>query len=254
MLRESIPSTRRSVLEAVEDLLTQRQKRLPEKLKALHDKGQQLRDTDRRAVIALETDDPETLADAHRQVERAHAALALTIQDYEKLEDLVAQAAEAPTTAEKQHCQAAFLQVAKRLRSEADGLCQETAEHIEALEERRTAFNRRMTSVDRIHCLACGQEGDASPYCPHCGAARPERLTCHHCGDEFLLPVHLLTDGTEQAATHCSNDFRLAADDPPLRIWRRQIPQCQRSAVRTDDVAYARSALFFAHVVLPPST
>src|SRR3954469_23135716 len=56
----------------------------------------------------------------------------------------------------------------------------------------------------------------------------------------------------EQAAANRGNDFGLAADHPPFGSGRGQVRDCQRTAVRPDDVFYPR-AMGFCHGVLTNS-
>ena len=51
----------------------------------------------------------------------------------------------------------------------------------------------------------------------------------------------------EKPAADRSNDLCFATNDPPLRIAWRQIGNCQRTAVRSDDVPNSRSELLFYH-------
>src|SRR4051794_19352306 len=56
----------------------------------------------------------------------------------------------------------------------------------------------------------------------------------------------------QQTAADGGNDFGLAANDPPLGAWRRQIRDGERAAVRPDDVFHPR-AMGFCHGVLTTS-
>src|SRR5205085_11789667 len=74
-------------------------------------------------------------------------------------------------------------------------------------------------------------------------------------GKEFVDGQRVAAAGLlkgEQAAANGSDDFSLAANDPPLGAWRRQIRDRQRTAVRPDDVFYPR-AMGFCHGVLTNS-
>src|SRR6266550_2771291 len=51
----------------------------------------------------------------------------------------------------------------------------------------------------------------------------------------------------QQAAPDSHHDFRLAPNDPPLGIGRRQISQGERTAIGSDHVADARPPLLLAH-------
>jgi prepilin-type N-terminal cleavage/methylation domain-containing protein len=54
------------------------------------------------------------------------------------------------------------------------------------------------------HCMACGAAwGGPARYCPECGQPGVQALGCTRCGEEFLLPTHLLTYGLGSQPLHC---------------------------------------------------
>src|SRR6478672_8830385 len=74
-------------------------------------------------------------------------------------------------------------------------------------------------------------------------------------GEEFVDRQGITAAGLlegEKSATHSSDDFGLAADDPAFGAGCGQICNRQRTAVRPDDVFYPR-AMGFCHGVLTNS-
>ena len=74
-------------------------------------------------------------------------------------------------------------------------------------------------------------------------------------GQEFVdrqgITAACLLKG-EQAAADRGNDFGLPANNPPFGSGRGEVRNCQRTAVRPDDVFYPR-AMGFCHGVLTNS-
>lgn len=74
-------------------------------------------------------------------------------------------------------------------------------------------------------------------------------------GEEFVDRQGITAAGLlegEKSTTDSGDDFGLAADDPAFGAGCRQIRDCQRTAVRPDDVFYPR-AMGFCHGVLTNS-
>lgn len=43
-----------------------------------------------------------------------------------------------------------------------------------------------------VHCISCGFESRLSRHCPNCGVLSPEKLVCKKCGENYMLPVHMI--------------------------------------------------------------
>jgi hypothetical protein len=74
-------------------------------------------------------------------------------------------------------------------------------------------------------------------------------------GEEFfhsqgITPARVFE--AEKPSSDGRNHFGLAADDPALRIGRRQISKRERAAIRADHIAHAGPSLFFAHIFYTP--
>jgi hypothetical protein len=55
----------------------------------------------------------------------------------------------------------------------------------------------------KTHCAVCGHAGEATPFCPHCGAQRPLNLVCGKCGDALRLPLHMMDKNLIKNPIHC---------------------------------------------------
>jgi prepilin-type N-terminal cleavage/methylation domain-containing protein len=67
--------------------------------------------------------------------------------------------------------------------------------------ERKKAEALRTAGV--IHCLACGFGCPFTNFCPNCGVRNPEKITCAHCGETYMLPIHWLGDAEKPEPLHC---------------------------------------------------
>lgn len=52
-------------------------------------------------------------------------------------------------------------------------------------------------------CIACGFSSVPSQYCPSCGILRPLEIECHHCGEIYKHPRHLIVDDVNIDELHC---------------------------------------------------
>ena len=69
-------------------------------------------------------------------------------------------------------------------------------------------------------------------------------------GEEFLDRQHIAAAGffeREEPAANGCNHFGLATNHPTCRFRRREIGNCQRTAVGPDDVLYPQTAGFGHH-------
>jgi len=69
-------------------------------------------------------------------------------------------------------------------------------------------------------------------------------------GQKFVDSQFIALTGffyAEQAAANGSNDLRLSADNPTLRLSGRKIGNCQRAPIGPDNIAHASSHLLFGH-------
>jgi prepilin-type N-terminal cleavage/methylation domain-containing protein len=88
----------------------------------------------------------------------------------------------------------------RRIQYAADDLS-DAVSGLKKRRERKKAEDLR--AANTIHCLACGAGYPLSNFCPHCGVRSPEKLTCTRCGETYMLPTHLLGEGTNEAPLHC---------------------------------------------------
>jgi hypothetical protein len=62
----------------------------------------------------------------------------------------------------------------------------------------------RTAGEGEVHCVACGHVVPDAPFCQRCGAPRAVAV-CAMCGQETVIPLHLVPAGEQVERIHCAN-------------------------------------------------